>query len=326
MDKLKRFEGLKVLISGGAGFLGSWLCEYILEEGGTVICVDNCITGGWQNIRHLKSNPNFTFVYYDVSNPKIIEDFSMMGLDIIFHYASIASPTSFGTKPIMILDTNLIGTKNMLEVARRNDARLVFASSSEVYGNIPAEQIPVKESYTGNVNIIGVRGCYDEGKRGGEAYCLAYIRKYEVDARITRIHNTFGERMQDDGRAVPKFIKMALKGKDIPIFGDGTQTRCFTYVDDLVSGIMSQSLADGVTGVPINFGSQQEITVCQLAERILDLTRSKSNLKFYDWLPDEPLRRKPDISRAKALLNWEPVVTLDEGLRYTIDYWKEQLL
>jgi UDP-glucuronate decarboxylase len=326
MDKTKRFEGLKVMVTGGAGFIGSWLCEHLLLEGAEVVCVDNCITGGWQNIRHLKSNPMFMFVMYDVSNPKIVEDFSIAGFDIIFHWASLAAPADFGKHPIMIMDTNLIGTKNMLELARRNDARLVFASSSEVYGNIPAEQIPVKESYTGNVNIIGVRGCYDEGKRGGEAYCMAYLREFGVDVRITRIHNTFGERMQDDGRAVPKFIKMALKGKPIPIFGDGTQTRCFTYVDDLVEGILAQSLADGITGVPINFGSQHEITVLQLAERILDLTNSKSELKFYDWLPDEPMRRKPDITRAKKLLNWEPAITLDEGLRWTIDYWKEKVL
>jgi len=322
----KRFEGLKCLVSGGAGFIGSWLCEYLLNEGAEVVCIDNCITGGWKNIRHLKPNFMFMFAHYDISNPKIIEDFSFSGIDLIFHYASIASPTKFPTHPINILDTNLIGTKNMLEIARKNDSRFIFASSSEVYGNIPPEKIPVKEEYRGNVNITGIRGCYDEGKRGGEAYCMAYNREYDVDVRLTRIHNTFGERMLDDGRAVPKFIKKALKNKNIPIFGDGTQTRCYMYVTDLINGILKQSLADNICGVPINFGTQEEINVLQLAKKIINMTNSKSKLKFYDWLPDEPMRRKPDISRAKKLLAWEPAVSIDEGLKRTIDYWKQQNL
>ncbi len=312
-----RFQGMNVLISGGAGFIGSWLCESLVEGGANVVCIDNMSTGNWKNIRHLKTKPNFACFVYDVCDPKIIDDFRLGAFDIVMHFASLASPVDFPRYPIDILDANLLGTRNMLEIARSSDARFILASSSEVYGD--AEVIPIPETYRGNSNIIGVRGCYDEGKRAAEAYCMAYKREYGVDVRLCRIFNTYGERTPRDGRAIPHFVERALEDKYLPVFGDGTQTRTFLYVEDLIEGILLQTLADNISGLPINIGADKETTILNLAEKIIDISGSKSEIKFFSAPEDDPQRRLPDISRARELLGWEPVIGLDEGLRRTID-------
>ena len=314
-------ESLNILISGGAGFIGSWLSETLLDVGARVVSIDNMSTGAWDNIRHLKINPNFVQYVYDVNDPAIIDDFKLAGFDIVMHFASLASPVDFPKYPIHILDTNLIGTRNMLEIARHSDARFLFASSSEVYGD--PDIVPVSETYRGNTNIIGVRGCYDEGKRAGEAYSMAYKREYGLDVRIARIFNTYGERMPKDGRAIPTFIERALTGKYLPIFGDGTQTRAFLYIEDLIEGLITQAVADDISGVPINLGAESETTVLNLAEKITDISKSKSDIKFFPLPEDDPKRRLPDISRARELLDWLPDIQLDEGLRQTIEWWKD---
>jgi len=258
-----RFENAEILISGGAGFIGSWLCEYLLDEGARVISIDNMSTGSWNNVRHLKNNPNFTQYVYDVQDPKIVDDFKVACFDIVMHFASLASPFHFPEYPIEILDTNLLGTRNMLEIARSSDARFMFASTSEVYGD--TDVIPIPETYRGNVNLEGVRGCYDEGKRGGEAYCYAYKRKYDLDVRIARIFNTYGERMPKDRRVVPNFLGRALAGKPLHIFGDGTQTRAYMYIEDLIEGLLLLLEAEDMSGIPVNLGQQKETTVLNLA-------------------------------------------------------------
>ena len=316
-----KFSELNVLLSGGAGFIGSWLSETLLDAGASVVCIDNMSTGNWKHIRHLRKNPQFLVAVYDVQNSEIIKDFKLAGFDIVMHFASLASPIDFPRYPIEILDCNLMGTKNMLEIAHNCDARFIFASSSEVYGD--AEVVPIPETYRGNTNIIGVRGCYDEGKRAGEAYCMAYKREHEIDVRLCRIFNTYGERMPHDGRAIPHFIERALQNKYLPVFGDGTQTRAFLYIEDLIEGIIAQTLVDDISGLPINLGADRETTVLNLAEKIIELTNSKSEIKFFPLPEDDPKRRLPDITRAKELLNWMPHIKLDEGLRQTIEWWKE---
>jgi len=317
-----KFQGISVLLSGGAGFIGSWLCETLLDVGASVVCIDNFSTGNWSNVRHLKSNPNFVATLYDVNDPKIMDDFGMAGFDVVMHFASPASPVDFAKIPIEIFKTNTVGTMNMLEIARRSDARFIFSSSSEIYGNVPPEHLPIKEEYRGNCNILGIRGSYDEGKRGGEAACMAYKREYGIDVRLCRIFNTYGERMPRDGRAIPHFIERALEDKYLPVFGDGTQTRAFLYVEDLIDGILLQTLTDDISGLPINIGADRETTILNLTEKIIEISNSKSEIKFFPIPEDDPQRRLPDITRARELLNWEPVIGLDEGLRRTIDDWK----
>ena len=259
---------------------------------------------------------------YDVNDPKIIDDFGMAGFDVVMHFASPASPIVFAKIPIEIFKTNTVGTMNMLEIARRGDARFILASSSEIYGDVPPEYLPVKEEYRGNCNIIGIRSSYDEGKRGGETVCIAYKREYGLDVRLCRIFNTYGERMPHDGRAVPHFIERALNNKYLPVFGEGVQTRAFLYIEDLIEGIILQTLEDNISGVPINIGAGGETTILNLAEKIIDISGSKSDIKFFPIPEDDPQRRLPDTTRARELLGWEPTIGLDEGLRRTINNWK----
>jgi len=304
------------LVAGGAGFIGSYLCEALLEKGHHVICVDNLCTSKDSNISHLLDNENFEFVNQDIKSPL---DFDT---NHVFHLASPPSPVDFQKIPIKILMTNSFGTHNILELVRKNKAKLLFTSTSEVYGD-PKEH-PQKETYYGNVNPVGPRSSYDEGKRFSEALTMAYQRKYNLDLRITRIFNTFGPRMRpDDGRAIPTFVVQALSGKPITVYGDGSQTRSFCFVSDMVNGLMKFMFTDNLSGEVINLGNPEEVTILHLAERIKKLTGSRSEITFLELPQDDPVRRKPDISKAKKLLNWEPQVTFNDGLQQTIEWFKK---
>lgn len=311
----------RALVTGGAGFLGSHLCDLLLEKGYEVIAFDNFITGSPDNIAHLKNNPRFTFEERDVIQP-----FSVDGpLDIVYHMASPASPVDFPTKPIEILEVNSVGTKNALEVAKEKGARFLIASTSEVYGDPLIH--PQTEDYWGNVNPIGTRGVYDEAKRYGEAMTMAYRRYQGVDAKIVRIFNTYGPRMRlSDGRVVPNFVGQALRGDNITVYGTGKQTRSFCYVSDLLEGIYRLSIADKTVSGPMNIGNPTERTMLEFAEEIKRLTGSSSEITF-EPLPtaDDPKQRRPDITKAKEALGWEPVVSLEDGLRKTIAYFKGKL-
>jgi len=307
----------KILITGAAGFIGSSLVTRLHRMGHRIVGVDNLSTGNLENLKPVRNDPNFRFIKADVEDPMIADD--VRGINYVMHFASLASPADFASHPIKILDTNLIGTKNMLELARKHDARFVFASSSEVYGN--TEVIPIPETYNGNSNIIGVRGCYDEGKRGGEAYAMAYKRRYGLDVRLCRIFNTYGEHMPKDGRAIPNFIESILAKEPLTIYGDGTQTRAFLYIDDLIEGIIGQTFTEGLSGIPINLGATKETTINELVHMIGNYRGNYITVKFP--LPeDDPFRRLPDISRAKELLKWEPKIELREGIRRTIINWR----
>jgi UDP-glucuronate decarboxylase len=308
-------SGKRVLVTGGAGFLGSWICETILAKGGSVICVDNFSSGRASNIDGIRHAPRFTLLDHDISRPLEIGEH----LDSVMHLASRASPLEFDRYPLEIIRSNTLGTMNALEIARKYDAPLLFTSTSETYGD-PAIT-PTPETYRGNVNTIGIRGCYDEAKRAGEAICMAFHREYGTDVRIARIFNTYGPRMRNDGhygRVVPRFIDQALHGRPITVFGDGLQTRSFCYVTDQIEGLVRLAFTPGLTGKPVNIGNPREITILDLARRIITLTRSKSVLEFLELPEDDPRRRCPDITRAKELLNWEPKVDLDQGLERMI--------
>jgi dTDP-glucose 4,6-dehydratase len=308
-------ESKKVLVTGGAGFIGSHLCEFLLEKESRVICIDNLVTGKKQNISHLLKNKNFVFVEHDITEPLGIEE----NFSQLYNLASPASPIDYQEKPIQTLLTNSAGVYNLLESAKKNKASFLQASTSEVYGD-PLEH-PQKESYLGNVNPVGPRSCYDEGKRFAEALVSAYNLKHKLDTHIVRIFNTYGERMRaDDGRVIPAFINQALEGKPITVFGDGKQTRSFCYVSDLVRGLynaMNSSFSE-----PINLGNPVEFTMLELAEKIISFTNSESKLSFKPLPKDDPKRRKPDISRAKEVLGWEPKIGLEKGLEKTIDFFK----
>jgi len=311
----------KFLITGAAGFIGSKLATNLHDIGHRVIGVDNLSTGSTKNLSSIMNKPNFRFLNMDVcdmTDPND-SDLRLRGVDYVMHFASLASPEDFSEYPIHILDTNLIGTRNMLEIARTHKARFTFASSSEVYGN--TEVIPIPETYNGNSNIIGVRGCYDEGKRGGEAYCIAYMKEYGVDVRICRIFNTYGENMPDDGRAIPNLMKAINGGSYFRIYGTGTQTRAFLYIDDLVEGILRQTFMEGLSGIPINLGATEETSIQKLVAIVAQLSQEWIHVTNAPLPEDDPLRRLPDISRAKTLLDWEPTIDLEEGLRRTIDEW-----
>jgi dTDP-glucose 4,6-dehydratase len=305
-----------VVVTGGAGFLGSHLCDKLINEKYKVICVDNLITGSTDNIVHLAGNKNFSFINHDVTNYIFLPG----NIDYILHFASPASPIDYLQLPIQTLKVGSLGTHKVLGLAKEKNATFLLASTSEVYGD--PEIHPQSESYWGNVNPIGPRGVYDEAKRFAEALTMAYHRYHNVDTRIVRIFNTFGPRMRpNDGRALPTFIGQALKGEDISVFGDGTQTRSFCYVSDLIEGIYGLLLSDEVE--PVNIGNPDEITVLQLAEEIIKLTGSKSRINFYDLPVDDPKVRQPDITKATELLNWKPEVRRSEGLNYTLNYFKE---
>lgn len=311
----------KVLISGGAGFLGSHLCELLLSSNYAVLCVDNLVTGSKDNIARFTFNPYFQFLEQDV-----VSDLKTDKLDYIFHLASPASPNAKSTKsyiahPIETLLVNSQGTYNLLELARKYNARFLYASSSEVYGDPKTKE--QSEDYFGNVNPNGVRSVYDEGKRFGEAMTMGYFRKFGTNIRIVRIFNTYGPYMQkDDGRVVSNFINQAISGKPITIYGDGTQTRSFCYVSDLIGALQKAMFFDSAKGEVINIGNPDERSVLEIAKIIKQMTNSSSEIVFGDLPKDDPKIRRPNISKAKRILSWEPKVSLEEGLQKTIDYFK----
>ncbi len=305
----------QILVTGGAGFIGSHLCERLLKDGNNVICMDNYFTGRKQNIIHLLDNPYFELVRHDVTFPYYVE------VDEIYNLACPASPIHYQFDPVSTTKTSVIGAINMLGLAKRTKARILQASTSEVYGDPVVH--PQKESYWGNVNPIGIRSCYDEGKRCAETLFMDYHRQNKVDIKIIRIFNTYGPRMRpDDGRVVSNFIMQALKGEDITIYGDGKQTRSFQYVDDLIEGMVRMMASENFTG-PVNLGNPREFTMIELAEVVLKMTNSKSKIIFTPLPADDPKQRKPNISLAKEKLNgWEPNIRLEEGLVETIKYFK----
>ena len=306
---------MKTIVTGGAGFLGSHLCDLLLDKGHEVICIDNLVTGNAKNIEHIKSD-KFTYLKHDITKPIYFGD----KIDYIFHLASPASPIDYLELPIQTLKVGALGTYNMLGLAKEQGARFLLASTSETYGDPLVN--PQPESYWGNVNPIGPRGVYDEAKRYAEAITMAYHRYHDVDTRIARIFNTYGPRMRaGDGRVVPNFINQALKGEDITVYGDGSQTRSFCYVSDLIDGIYRLMMSDFVE--PVNIGNPNEMSVLEFAERVIEIIGSDSRVVFEELPVDDPKVRRPDISRAKEVLGWEPKVGLDEGLKRTVEYFRE---
>jgi dTDP-glucose 4,6-dehydratase len=306
------------VVTGGAGFLGSHLCERLLNEGHRVICIDNLITGAIENIAHLQEHPNFTFLQHDVTNFISIDG----PVDFIFHFASPASPIDYLKLPIQTLKVGSLGTHKALGLAKAKGARFLLASTSEVYGDPLVH--PQSEEYWGNVNPIGPRGVYDEAKRFAEAMTMAYHRYHGLDTRIVRIFNTYGERMRiDDGRAIPTFMAQALKNEPVTVFGDGSQTRSVCYVSDLIEGIYRLAMSDYT--LPINIGNPEEVTVLDLAKEIIALTKSSSSIIFRPLPQDDPKIRQPDITKAKKILGWEPKVGRQEGLLRTMEYFRKKL-
>ena len=308
----------RTLITGGAGFLGSHLCDFLLEKGHEVICIDNLLTGDMENISHLLGHKRFRFIQYDVTNYLHVDG----PLHNILHFASPASPIDYLKMPIQTLKVGSLGTHKALGLAKAKGARFLLASTSECYGDPLVH--PQSEDYWGNVNPVGPRGVYDEAKRFAEAMTMAYHRYHGVQVRIVRIFNTYGPRMRlHDGRALPAFMGQSLRGEDLTVFGDGTQTRSFCYVDDLVDGIY-RLLYSG-EAYPVNLGNPDEITLLELARRVLAVTGSASGIVFRELPEDDPKVRQPDIGKAKALLGWEPRVTLDEGLRRVLPYFRSKV-
>ncbi|MGO9464260.1 MAG: UDP-glucuronic acid decarboxylase family protein [Isosphaeraceae bacterium] len=307
---------MRTVITGGAGFIGSHLCERFLADGDDVICVDNMLTGAKRNIVHLLDNPRFRFLEHNVSEPIAVDG----AVDNVLHFASPASPADYLAHPIPTLKVGSLGTHNALGLARAKEARFLLASTSEVYGD--PEVHPQREEYWGNVNPIGPRGCYDEAKRFAEAITMAYHRYHAVKTRIVRIFNTYGPRMRlNDGRCLPNFMRQALRGEPLTIYGQGEQTRSFCYVSDLVEGIVR--LLDADYSDPVNLGNPAEITVMQLAQEILTLiTDTRSRIVFEPLPQDDPKRRKPDITRAQTLLGWQPRVERSDGLKRTLEYFR----
>jgi dTDP-glucose 4,6-dehydratase len=308
----------RVLITGGAGFLGSHLCDRFLKEGYFVIAMDNLITGSLQNIEHLMHRDDFMFYHCDVSNYVHVPG----DLDYILHFASPASPIDYLKMPIQTLKVGSLGTHNCLGLARAKGARILVASTSEVYGDPTVH--PQTEEYWGNVNPIGPRGVYDEAKRFQEAMTMAYHTYHQLETRIVRIFNTYGPRMRlNDGRALPAFLGQALRGEDLTVFGDGSQTRSFCFMDDLIEGIYRLLLSD--YPYPVNIGNPVEITIKDFAEEIIKLTGTKQKIVYKPLPKDDPMQRKPDISKAKEILGWEPKVDRAEGLKVTYDYFQKQI-
>jgi len=306
----------RVLVTGGAGFIGSHLCDRLLADGNDVICVDNLFTGSKDNIRHLLENPYFEFIRHDVTQPLFVE------CDQIYNLACPASPKWYQKDPIYTFQTSVYGAMNCLGLAKRTGARILQASTSEIYGDPNIH--PQPESYWGNVNTIGIRSCYDEGKRAAETLFFDYHRKHDVDIKVMRIFNTYGPRMDiGDGRVVSNFIVQALRGEDITIYGEGNQTRSFCYVDDLIEGMVRlMNSRDGFTG-PVNIGNPGEFTIKELAEIVIELTGTGSKLVYEPLPSDDPTHRKPLIDLAKKELNWEPHIQLREGLKRTIEYFSK---
>jgi dTDP-glucose 4,6-dehydratase len=306
------------LVTGGAGFLGSHLCDRLLAEGHDVVCLDNLITGDTENIAHLMENQKFSFVHYDVTNYLFVNG----KIDYIFHFASPASPIDYLKLPIQTLKVGSLGTHKALGLAKAKNARFFIASTSEVYGDPLIH--PQTESYWGNVNPVGPRGVYDEAKRFAEAMTMAYHRYHGVETRIIRIFNTYGERMRlNDGRAIPAFMSQALNNEDVTVFGDGSQTRSVCYVSDLIDGIYKLMMSD--YDMPMNIGNPEEVTMLELAKEIIQLTGSRSKIIFKDLPQDDPKVRQPDITKAKEVLHWEPHVNRRVGLEKTLQYFKAKL-
>ena len=309
---------MRILVTGGAGFIGSHLCEFLLARGHEVVCMDNLLTGATDNIERLSADPRFSFVKHDVTGYLVVEG----SLDYVLHFASPASPHDYLEMPIQTLKVGALGTHRTLGLAKAKRAAFLLASTSEVYGDPLVH--PQREDYWGNVNPIGPRGVYDEAKRFAEALTMAYHRFHGVDTRIARIFNTYGERMRlDDGRAIPAFITQALAGKPLTVYGDGSQTRSFQYISDLVDGIWR--LMQAPVTVPVNIGNPHEMTLLALAEKIRRLSGSPSGIVFEPLPEDDPKVRQPDIGRARALLGWEPRVDVDEGLERTIAWFRTRL-
>jgi UDP-glucuronate decarboxylase len=315
---MESYKNKRILVTGGAGFIGSHLCERLLAAGAEVVCVDNYFTGSRRNIAGLLSNPLFEAIRHDVTLPLYTE------VDAIFNLACPASPIHYQRDPVQTTKTSVHGAINMLGLAKRLKARIFQASTSEVYGDPLIH--PQTEDYWGNVNPVGIRSCYDEGKRCAETLFFDYWRQHKLPIKVARIFNTYGPRMQpDDGRVVSSFIVQALRGEPITVFGDGEQTRSFCYVDDLAEAILRLMLTeDGFTG-PVNLGNPSEFTIRELAEKVLQLTGSRSRLVFKPLPQDDPRQRQPDITLAKSVLNWEPKIALEEGLKETIAFFKRTL-
>jgi len=303
------------VVSGGAGFIGSHLCEALLDAGMSVLALDNLLTGSPDNVRDLLDRPDFEFRKANVNDEVIIDE----DVRYVLHFASPASPPQYDANPIHTLKVGTLGTMNMLGLARAKDATFLLASTSEVYGDPLVH--PQPETYWGNVNPIGPRGCYDEAKRCAEAFAMAYHKAHGVDTRIVRIFNTHGPRMQVlDGRAVPNFMAQAIRGEPLTVYGDGSQTRSLCYVSDLVRGVLAA--LEGADELPVNLGNPHEVTVLELAQTIVRLARSKSTIEFRELPVDDPKQRRPDIARAKNLLGWEPRVALEDGLGRTLEYFR----
>ena len=308
----------QVLVTGGAGFLGSHLCKYLLNKNKHVICVDNLFTGNKENIKPLLANPYFEFIRHDITQPLFVE------VDRIFNLACPASPIHYQNDAVQTVKTSVLGTINMLGLAKRLNAPFFQASTSEVYGE-PAIH-PQPESYHGNVNPIGIRACYDEGKRCAETLCFDYYRQHNVNIKVARIFNTYGPNMSiNDGRVISNFIVQALQNKPISIYGDGLQTRSFCYVDDLIDAMYSFMYSENNLTGPINLGNPKEVSIKEIAEKILLLTNSSSKISYFPLPQNDPLQRKPDIKKAKESLNWNPEISLETGLNKTIDYFKSIL-
>jgi len=309
---------MKIILTGAAGFLGSHISDRLIKEGHSVIGLDDLSTGSMANLEHLLDHPKFNFFEHDVREAILIKG------DAILNFACPASPVHYQADPVRTIETNFLGIINMLHLARKLKIPLVQASTSEVYGD-PTES-PQKESYWGNVNPIGIRSCYDEGKRAAETLCFDYRRQYGVDTRVIRIFNTYGPRMAvGDGRVVSNFVVQALSGKDITIYGEGQQTRSFCFVSDLVDGIYRMLSSKEVIDAPINLGNPNEFSMIELAHTVLKLTESKSKIVYKDLPLDDPRQRKPDITRAKEVLKWAPKIELEQGVSQTIDYFKSVL-
>ncbi len=307
----------RILVTGGAGFIGSHLCERLLNEGHEVICLDNFFTGFKRNILHLLDNHRFELIRHDITQPILVE------VDKIYHLACPASPIHYQFNPVKTIKTNVMGTINMLGLAKRVRARVLLASTSEVYGDPKVH--PQTENYWGNVNPIGIRSCYDEGKRVAETLMMDYHRQNKVDIRIVRIFNTYGPRMApNDGRVVSNFILQALRGQDITIYGKGDQTRSFCYIDDLLEGLIKMMEKDDFIG-PVNMGNPDEFTILELAHKVLKLTGARSKIVYNSLPPDDPTQRKPDITLAQKQLGWYPRVSLEVGLKKTIEYFQQLL-
>lgn len=311
-------SGTRILVTGGAGFIGSHLCERLLAEGHDVICADNFYTGTKTNVSHLLGNPYFELLRHDITFPLFAE------VDVIFNLACPASPVHYQRDPVQTMKTSVMGIINMLGLAKRRKARLLQASTSEVYGD--PEVHPQHEGYVGHVDMLGPRACYDEGKRAAETLCADYRRQHNVDAKIVRIFNTYGPRMHpEDGRVVSNFIVQALRGEDITLYGDGSQTRSFCFVSDLVEGFMRVIRSGPEFRGPVNLGNPHEITVRELAERVIAMTGTRAQIVYRPLPANDPKRRKPDITQAQAVFGWQPTVPLEEGLAETIAYFRKAL-